>query len=138
MHDLADENKEIWMKSYELLEKLNADHSIKVNPTGKKKVSFSSALPEELTSQASNYKLNDEYFLNMKPKKKEKRTKLPSERSSAQESTLRTRNNTGRSLTEVAPGSASTSSRILYNKKMIDMLLKMINPNGKERYVVDL
>lgn len=141
MREITDNNREIWQKSHELLAKLNSDRSIRVkNSKSKKPSSKPSNYVEDVISQISNYKLEDEYFINMKSNRKASENSRS--KHSASTSTLKvgskahkekTRNNTGRSHTEITMRSQGTPPMILYNKEMINQMLKYMGSHNQEQ-----
>lgn len=123
-----DSNHEIWQKSYHLLERLNSERYTQVRKIKPDKFSFNDNLKDAL-SEASNYKIDERHFARSSQRNSalDLACKANTEPQPAP-APIRTRNSTVHSVTEVKTDS-SRPDFILYNKKMINEMLKMLNPS---------
>jgi hypothetical protein len=122
------DDHEVWQKSYQLLERLNSERYSQVAKIKPEKISIDDNLKGAI-SEASSYRKRENFH-----KRSVNRHSSQNIASKSRpikyddQDPKRTRNNTVRSITEVK----TTSSRpdfILFNKNMINEMLKMLNPS---------
>lgn len=129
----TDINKEVWQKSYELLEKLKSERNSKLGHYSRlENISQNEQFPHNILSEVSNYKQSDEYSRRSRSRHADRSSENQSksgDRATTEYYQKRTRNNTGRSHTQFMPQVATDRVEfVLYNKDMINAMLKMIKP----------
>jgi hypothetical protein len=119
---------EIWRKSYQLLERLNSERYSQVAKIKPERFSVDDNLKGAI-SGASSYRKRENFHKRSVHRHSSQNIAAKSRPMKYDDQDpKRTRNNTGRSITEVKTAS-SRPDYILFNKNMINEMLKMLNPS---------
>lgn len=135
-----DTSREVWQKSYDLLDKLNSDRTNRLQRYKLDRFSLGPGVNKDILSEVSNYKLKQKYSQRSSSRQKDSNrgnSKASGSRSvsklESNNGQKRTRNNTVRTYTEISPAPGRESPRfILHNKDMINEMLRLLNPKSSQ------